>query len=158
RPLLLAFLLAAVSPSGVEAQALPLGAWPFGASQDPTEAPPATFVQGGGHAAAYAAPAFLGASWRAAVAIEGAYRSGAFSAALGGTLHSGRDGFYRPEPDEAYDLARLVRYVRLDPTPGFPVYARLGPPTGVTTGHGLLVRGYRSTTAWDERTVGAEAQ
>jgi hypothetical protein len=122
------------------------------------EAPAAAFARSGGYAAAYAAPAFLGASWRLAVAAEGAYRSGALSAAFGGTLHSGDGGLYDPEADAPYDVARLVRYVRIDPRPGLPVYARLGPPTGVTLGHGLLARDYRVTTAWDERTVGAEVQ
>ena len=144
-------LLAAAAAAPVAAQGVT-----FGASDDPLEAPVASFARAGGYAAAYAAPAYLGASWRAAVAVEGAYRSGPLSVGLGGTLHSGDGGLYDPEADELYDLARLVRYVRLDPRPGLPVYARLGPPTGVTLGDGLLVRDYRATTAWDERTVGAE--
>lgn len=150
RSLLLALLAFAALPL---AAAQPV---PFGASDDPAEAPAPSFARPGGYAAAYAAPTFLGATWRAAVAVEAELHSGRLAAGFGGTLHAGDGGLYDPEADELYDLARLVRYVRLDPRPGFPVYARLGPPTGVTLGTGHLVRDYRTTTAWDERTVGAE--
>lgn len=149
--LLLALLLATSLATPLAAQP----AWPFGASNDPMEVPAASFARSGGHAAAYAAPTYLGASWRVAVSMEGSVHRGRFAAGFGGTLHSGDGGLYDAEADEPYDLARLVRYVRYDAP---ALYARLGPPTGVTLGHGLLVRDYRTTTAWDERTIGAEVQ
>jgi hypothetical protein len=152
RRLLALLVLALAAPSPPAAAQ----AFPFGASEDPMEAPPPSFTRSGGHAAAYAGPAYLGASWRAAVALDAEVHQGRLSAAFGGAFHTGDGGVYDAEADEPYDLARLVRYVRLEPSRRVPVYARLGPTTGVILGHGLLVRDYRSTTAWDERTVGAE--
>ncbi|MDX1419237.1 MAG: hypothetical protein R3181_04670 [Rubricoccaceae bacterium] len=151
---LLAFLLA-LCGSAASAPAAAQSGWPFGSSDDPLEGPVASFVRSGGYAAAYAAPTFVGASWRAGVAFEGAVHRGRFAAGLGGTLHSGDGGLYDAEADEPYDLARLLRYARYD-TPA--LYARVGPPTTVTLGQGLLVRDFRTTAAWDERTIGAEVR
>ncbi len=106
--------------------------------------------------AAYVGPSHLNAEWRAmgAFSLEG--QAGPWSLALGGSLHLGTDGIYKPETDETYDIARLVRYFRHDPTSSLPVYARVGPTTGVTLGRGHVVRGYRTTTSIDQRTIGAE--
>ncbi len=152
----LPLLLLAVSASA-QPLTFPAGTWRFGSADDPLETQRASFGRSTGVVAAYAGPAFLGSAWRVMTAVEAEGRTGPLSVGLGGALHSGVGGFYDPEVDEAYDLARLLRYARLDPRPGLPVYARLGPTRRMTFGTGHLVRGYRTTTAWDERTVGLEA-
>lgn len=154
RPVFLALALAL--PATAQPAASPT-IYGFGSADDPLEGPRASFARPSLVASAYAGPTFLGSAWRTAAAVELEGHSGALSAALGGTLHTGTDGLYDPEVDELYDLARLVRYVRLDPRPGRPLYARIGPPQRVTLGPGHLVRSYRTTTAWDERTLGFEA-
>ena len=108
-------------------------------------------------AAVFGGAAYLPDTWRGAVRGEVAVARGLLSAAAAATLHPAAGGLYGPEADEAYDALRAVEYVRLDRAPGQPLYARLGPTERVTLGVGALARGYRTTTAWDERTLGAEA-
>ncbi len=101
--------------------------------------------------------AYLPDTWRGAVRGEARASRGPVSAAVAATLHPAAGGLYGPEADDLYDVLRAVAYVRLTPAPGQPVYARLGPTERLTLGAGALARGYRTTTAWDERTLGAEA-
>ena len=150
-----------VSPSGVEASRVEASAVPpaaFGSSDDLYEfegerRDRAPAVQ----AAVFGGAAYLPDTWRGAVRGEVAVARGLLSAAVAATLHPAAGGLYGPEADEAYDALRAVEYVRLDRAPGQPLYARLGPTERVTLGVGALARGYRTTTAWDERTLGAEA-
>ena len=129
----------------------------FGSSDDVMElgsAPvPYDVVVGG----AYGGPAYLPDTWRGAARAEVEAARGRFSVGVGTTLHPASGGLYDPEADEAYDALRAVQYVRLNATPGSRLYARLGPTERVTLGTGALVRGYRTTTAYDERALGAEA-
>ena len=104
-----------------------------------------------------AGAAYLPASWRGAVRGEVEARSGRLTVGLAQTLHPAAGGLYGPEADEPYDLARAVRYVRLNPTASSRVYGRLGPTRHLTLGTGALAREYRTTTAWDERALGLEA-
>ena len=129
---------------------------PFGSSGDPLETPFGRFGRGL-RATAYVGPAFLGASWWTAASADVEGRVGPVGFGLGGTLHARPGDRYEPATDELYDAVRLVRYARLEPSARFPLYARVGPIERVTLGSGHLVRDYRSTTAWDERTLGAEA-
>ena len=108
-------------------------------------------------AAVYLGPAYLPDTWRGAARVEARALRGRLSVGLGATVHPGAGGLYGPEADELYDLARAVRYVRWNATAGSRTYARLGPTERVSLGSGALVRRYRTTTAWDERTVGVEA-
>ena len=101
--------------------------------------------------------AYLPDTWRAAGRAAVAVRRGPVSAAVAQTLHLTAGGLYGPEADELYDVVRALEYVRLDRTARQPLYARLGPTRHVTLGAGALARDYRTTTAWDERTLGAEA-
>lgn len=101
--------------------------------------------------------AYLPDTWRGAVRGEIEGTRGPVSAAASATLHLTAGGLYGPEADELYDVLRAVDYVRLDRAPGQPVYARLGPTQHATLGVGALARQYRTTTAWDERTLGVEA-
>lgn len=101
--------------------------------------------------------AYLPDRWRGALRAEVAVARGLVRVGLGATIHPTLGGLYGPEADEAYDLLRAVEYVRLDRSARQPLYLRLGPTEHVTLGAGALARDYRTTTAWDERTLGAEA-
>ena len=125
---------------------------PFGSSDDvfETAARPSASV--------YAGPAFVRSGWRTVVDADVTLREKRLSASIGGALHPGTGGLYDDEADDLYDVARLVRYVRLDPGPGDRTpYVRLGPTQNLTLASGLLAHRYRTTTAWDDRRISAEA-
>ena len=128
----------------------------FGSSDDPFELgsgfAPSDLVVGG----VYGGPAYLPDTWRGAVRAEVEAARGRLSAGVAATLHPAAGGLYEPEADDAYDAVRAVQYLRLNATPRSRVYARLGPTERMTLGVGALVRGYRTTTAYDERTLGLE--
>ena len=147
--LLVLSIAAAVAPS-----AQPVA---FGSADDLAELGSGTRAGDQASAAVYLGPAYLPDTWRAAARVEAQALRGRWSAGLGRTVHSGAGGLYGPEADEWYDLARVVRYVRYNATAGSRTYARLGPTERVSLGAGALVRQFRTTTAWDERTVGLEA-
>ncbi|WP_412062994.1 hypothetical protein [Rubrivirga sp. IMCC45206] len=146
--LLVLFALAATA-----AAAQPLA---FGSADDPFEAGSGFRPVDGLRLAAAAGPAYLPDDWRAAVRLEADGSAGRFSFGVGQAVHSGDGGLYGPEFDETVDLARVVRYLRWNAVPGSRSYARLGPTERVTLGSGALVRGYRTTTAYDDRRLGAE--
>lgn len=146
--LLLAFVLAAG----------PLTAQPldFGSADDVFETPrsgdlPAQEVRLG----VFAGPAYLDA-WRSALRAEAYVRQGRAALSLGATLHPAAGGFYGSEADDAYDALRALQYARLEPTATSRLYLRMGPMERLTLGSGTLVRGFSTTSAWDERTVGVE--
>lgn len=107
--------------------------------------------------ATFGGAAYLPASWRGALRVEAQALAGRISVGLGQTVHPASGGLYAPEADEPYDLLRTIRYLRLNPTASSRLYARIGPTQQLTLGTGALVQGYRTTTAWDERAIGAEA-
>ena len=107
--------------------------------------------------AGFGGAAYVPASWRGALRAEIEATSGRISVGLAQTIHPATGGLYGPEADEAYDLLRAIRYLRLNPTASSRVYARLGPTENQTLGTGALARSYRTTTAWDERALGVEA-
>jgi len=130
---------------------------PFGSSDDPLEAPPPVFGRPPVTGGIYAGPAFLGSEWTLGIAAEARGRRGPLHAALGYTLHLDEDGVYAPERDELLDLARTVRYVRLEPAVGRRVYVRAGPLQRVELSTGHLVRGFGTWAAHDDRAPGIEA-
>ena len=144
-------LLSALAAGPVAAQPLA-----FGSSDDVLELGSALRPDDRFRAAGYLGPAYLPDEWRAAGRLEVEALAGRLSVGLGGTVHSGDGGLYGPEDDELYDLARLVRYVRLNATAADKSYLRLGPTERVTLASGALARGYRTTAAWDERAIGLE--
>lgn len=144
-------VLAALATSSASGQPLS-----FGSSDDVLELGSALRPNDRMQAAIYGGPAYLPDDWRAAARVEAEALSGRLSIGIGGTVHSGDGGLYGPEDDELYDLARLIRYVRLNSTTGARSYLRLGPTERVTLGSGALARGYRTTGAWDERRIGLE--
>lgn len=130
----------------------------FGSADDPLELGASPTSPDRVELSAYGGPAFVRAGWRAGVRAEAAVLRGPWSASIGGALHPGDGGFYPREADDAYDALRLVRYVRFQPRAGGGgPYVRLGPLHNATVGTGLLARRYRTTAAWDERRIGAEA-
>ena len=150
RPLLAALL--ALLPALAAGQPLA-----FGSSSDVMElgsgAERADVVVG----AVFGGPSYLPDTWRGAARAEVEAARGRWSLGVGATLHPAAGGLYTPEADDPYDAVRAVGYVRLNATARSRVYARLGPTERVTLGVGALARGYRTTTAYDERTLGAEA-
>ena len=150
----LALLFALVVASAASPPAQPLA---FGSADDPLELGTALRPDDRVRLGAFAGPAYLPDDWRAAARLDLEANVGRLSVGLGQTIHSGDGGLYGPEDDELYDLARAIRYVRWNATTGNRTYARLGPTSRVSLGVGALVSRYRTTTAWDERTIGAEA-
>ncbi|MEL6615724.1 MAG: hypothetical protein AAFQ43_08305, partial [Bacteroidota bacterium] len=130
---------------------------PFGSAEDPFELGASPTSPDRVTGAIYGGPAFLRSDWRTGIRAEGAVLRGRLSASVSGEIHPGTDGLYEREADDARDLLRLVRYVRLQPRQGQTgLYARLGPLHSVTVGTGMLARRYRTTAAWNDRRLGAE--
>jgi hypothetical protein len=77
-------------------------------------------------------------------------------AALDYTWHIDEDGLYDPAVDEVIDIARAVRYLRIEPAVGRPLYVRAGPVRRVELSTGHLVRGFGTWAAHDERAPGLE--
>ena len=151
-PRLLPLLLLLAGPVAAQTVA-PLD---FGAADDPAELPPRDVRTTEMRLSALGGPAYIGTEWHTGLGVKVEAAAGPFSMHLGTRLHAGVDGLRERETDELYDLVRAVRFVRFDPQE-VPVYARLGPLERVTLGPGHLVRSFQTTSAWDERTVGAEA-
>lgn len=129
----------------------------FGSAEDPFELGASPTSPDRVTWSAYGGPAFLRSDWRTGIRAEASVLRGRVSASVGGEIHPGTDGLYEDEADNARDLLRLVRYVRLQPRQGQTgLYARLGPLQSVTLGTGMLARRYRTTAAWNDRRLGAE--
>ena len=150
--LTLAALVLALGASGVAAQPVA-----FGSADDLFERGSGRAEADGGSLSVFGGAAYLPDTWRGAVRGRLELARGPVSASVAATLHPAAGGLYGNEADEPYDALRAVEYVRLNPSPGQPVYARLGPTEYLTLGVGALARGYRTTAAWDERLVGLEA-
>ncbi len=151
-----AFLLLALLPAAASAQPYGTSPFDFGSADSPLEVLPRTVQTTALHLDAFGGPSYIGVRWRTGFGIEAEAASGQFALGLSGRLRVGDSGIYDPDTDETYDLARLVRYARFNPTPSLPVYARVGPLSNVTLGSGHLVHSFQTITAWNERTVGAE--
>jgi hypothetical protein len=152
-----AFFLAVLLLAGPASAQPELHLFDFGSADAPTETLPSRFGALAARTDVYGGPSYIGVEWRTGVGFDAEATAGPFSLGLGGRLHVGADGLYEPDTDEPYDVLRLIRYARFDPTPRLPVYARIGPLSNVTLGEGHLVHQFQTTTAWDERTVGTEA-
>ncbi|PSQ75885.1 MAG: hypothetical protein BRD37_07945 [Bacteroidetes bacterium QH_8_67_23] len=133
----------------------------FGSADDPREPGRRAPWQSARHVALRAGPSLVGPQWRAFLTGAAAYIGPSYATRLEGTLRGGVYGAYDEDADEAYDLVRLVdyaRYARSGTGGGPALYTRAGPIQQMTLGPaGHLVHFFRSNTAYDERTVGAEA-
>ncbi len=128
----------------------------FGSSHDPLEAPLDPQRLGAARLAAFGGPSYIGVSWHVAAGVEAEGSIGPFVVALDGRARLGTDGLRRQDFSEVYDIVRSLRYARIQPGPRQPLYLRFGPLQRTTLGSGLLVHDFSTTSAWDERTVGAE--
>jgi hypothetical protein len=128
----------------------------FGSATDPLETTVDPRVPGSARVAAFGGPSYIGMTWRLGAGVDAEGSLGPVDVALEGRLRAGVDGLYDADVDELYDVARLIRYVRHNPTERLPVYARLGPIKQVTLGYGDLVRDFATTAAWDQRSIGLE--
>jgi hypothetical protein len=98
----------------------------------------------------------IGAQWRTAMAGRFHVEAAHGSALVEGALRAGIYGSYDPDHDETYDLARSLRYVRLDPLGRRFAYVRVGPVRRGRLGMGHLVSFFDGEAAWDDRRVGLE--
>ena len=152
---LLAPLLLVV-PVLVSAQPVPVSPFDFGSGDNPTEIITRTARGTAFRVDGFGGPSYIGVRWRTGFGIDADAAAGPLSVGLSGRLRIGDSGIYDPDVDETYDLLRLLRYARLDPTTTLPVYARIGPLANASLRTGHLVHSFQTSTAWDERTVGAE--
>ena len=152
----LSALLLLVLPVAASAQPVATSPFDFGSGDNPTEIITRTARGTALRVDAFGGPSYIGVRWRTGFGFDTDAAAGPLSVGLSGRLRVGDSGLYDPDTDETYDLLRLVRYARLDPTLRLPVYARIGPLANATLGSGHLVHSFQTITAWDERAVGAE--
>ncbi len=100
----------------------------------------------------------IGPHWRTLAGVEATFARPGLSARLRGFVRGGIYGYYEEDFDEWYDLVRLVDFVRFSGPAGLPLYLRVGPLERLRLGSGHLVESFHSWTAWEERTIGIEAQ
>ena len=130
----------------------------FGSAEDPLELHGAALARPVRRAQLVGGLSFLAPQWHGAAGAEVEAAAGRFSLGLRGLVRSEFDGErYAPDANELYDLARIVRYVRLNARPGFPAYARVGPTRHVTLGTGALAEAFAGDADPDEFPIGAEA-
>jgi hypothetical protein len=154
-PRLSALLLLALLSASASAQPIATSPFDFGSADNPTEVITRTARGTALRVDAFGGPSYIGVRWRTGLGVDADVASGPLSLGLSGRLRVGDSGLYDPDTDETYDLLRVVRYARLDPTLTLPVYARVGPIANTTFGIGHLVHSFQTTTAWDERSIGA---
>lgn len=94
--------------------------------------------------------------WRAGVGASADVVTPSLTARLSGSVRGGIYGRYGPDADEAYDLVRLIEFVRYKPSPRSKWYLRGGRIGRMRLGTGHVVNFFNSDVAWDERTVGVE--
>ncbi len=128
----------------------------FGSADDPSETATGPVWRRSINADIRGGLSLIGPDWRAATGVTVEYRGIDLSARFNGTFRGGISGAYDPDINGAYDLLRLVEYVRLTPSPrGF--YLRAGPTNRFRLGNGHVANFFSSETVWDDRTVGLEA-
>ncbi|MEM6784654.1 MAG: hypothetical protein AAF624_13075 [Bacteroidota bacterium] len=131
----------------------------FGHAADPFEAPQrrgfGTVTQS--EIALLGGPSFIDDRWRAFGGIEARLSTTRLGVGVLIPGRTGVSGIYEEDYDEPYDALRRLLHLRLNPTATSPVYLRLGPIEQMRLGTGLLLDGFATTAAWEERTVGAEA-
>ncbi len=128
----------------------------FGSIDDPAEQPSQVSWLSETHVGLFGGFSLIGPQWRTEGRVRAAVRTPSFSGRFTGVLRTGLYGTYEPDVDEAYDILRLVDFIRLQSRrPGF--YIRAGPLNRTRLGLGHVVNFHRSSAAWDERQIGIEA-
>ena len=152
RSMLACILFVALSvPPQLVAQPL----W-FGSSDNPAEHVPLINWQRQSTIDLMGGWSLIGAQWRTAGNVSATVQSSIFTAHLSHTLRAGIYGSYRPDYDEAYDLFRVVEYVKVNTGNRARRYLRAGPSDRMRLGNGHLVNFFSNQTSWDERTPGIE--
>ena len=128
----------------------------FGSLDDPMEQSNLAWWQTEQTAAMYGGLSLIGPQWRSEGRITYDSRTSRFATRLTGTLRAGIYGAYEPDIDEAYDLLRLIEFVRFRNARS-TVYVRVGPLDRTRLGTGHVVNFLNSQTIWNERTIGMEA-
>lgn len=95
----------------------------------------------------------IGAQWRGFGWVNLDVADYPFGARLNGSVRQGPLGHYRPDWDEAYDLLRVIQFIRVQTD---RIYARIGPLVDMRHGIGHVVNHYSSSTLWDTRKIGFE--
>lgn len=95
----------------------------------------------------------IGSQWRALAWLNLEAARYPFGVRMSGNIRQGPLGRYTPDWDEAYDVLRLIQFVRIQTD---HLYARIGSIRDMRHGIGHIVNHYNSSTSWDSRTIGVE--
>lgn len=128
----------------------------FGSADDPREVLQHVWWRRDNSVQVMGGASLIGPQWRAATNVGLSFVGRSFTGRLSGTFRLGVLGEYGADVDEAYDLLRLVEFIRYKPPVGSSVHLRLGPIDRVQLGAGHVVNLFNSNVAWDDRTVGVE--
>lgn len=145
-------LLCLVAVSGLSIPALAQDHL-FGSVDDPAELPrPAWWLR-----SSYVEPlggfSLIGAQWRTAARFRGHFETRTAVVELDGSFRAGIYGKYDPDTDEAYDLARALKFARINTR---NAYVRVGTPDRTRMGPGLVTDFYQGAAIWDDRRIGLE--
>ena len=146
-------LLLMGTASGAGAQVFTLGS-----ADDPMEAISSIWWKHEQHVELLGGVSLIGPQWRTMAGIEFTYSTPRVAMRLNGFLRGGIYGPYQEDFDHWYDVVRMIDFIRLDRPAGLPLFARAGPIERLRLGSGHLVESFHSWTAWEQRTVGLEAQ
>lgn len=127
----------------------------FGSIDDPAEQSNQAWWESERMIGLYSGLSLIGPQWRSEGRITADLRTQRVAARITGILRAGIYGTYQPDVDEAYDLLRLIEFVRFK-DPESMIYLRIGPLDRTRLGTGHVVNFFSSETVWNERTVGIE--
>src|SRR5690606_38757290 len=128
----------------------------FGSSDDPREVLQHVWWRRENTFQVMGGASLIGPQWRAATNVGLSFVGRSFTGRMSGTFRLGVLGEYGADVDEAYDLLRLVEFIRYNPPTNSSVHLRLGPLDRIQLGAGHVVNLFNSNVAYDDRTVGVE--
>lgn len=129
----------------------------FGSADDPREVLQHVWWRRENALQVMGGASLIGPQWRAATNVGLSFIGRSFTGRLSGTFRLGVLGEYGADVDEAYDLLRLVEFIRYRAPLNSTFHLRLGPLERIQLGAGHVVNLFNSDVAWDDRTVGIEA-
>ncbi|HMB91326.1 MAG TPA: hypothetical protein VKP65_10800 [Rhodothermales bacterium] len=128
----------------------------FGSADDPDEQIQEVWWRRESSLYAMGGVSLIASQWRGVGHVSAHIVRRSFTARLEGSFRAGVLGTYDPDTDEAYDLLRLVDFVRYEPPRTARFHLRVGRIERMRLGFGHVVNFFKSTVAWDERTIGTE--
>ncbi len=128
----------------------------FGSADDPREHIQRQWWRRDTYFHAMGGVSLIAAQWRGASSMALDMVTRPVTAHLQGTVRAGVLGEYGADLDEPYDLLRLVHFARYNPPRNHAVHVRAGLIDRMRLGIGHTVNFFKSSMAWDERTVGGE--